>query len=54
MIERIHATLSYDMGFYQSFVIKEWNNMTPGKYGSLLLMIAAVGYVMMRNNGQRK
>ena len=36
------------MEFYRTFLIKQWNHMTPGKFVFILLAVSVVGFLMMR------
>jgi hypothetical protein len=38
--------------FYQSFLLKSWNNMSPMQYGYLLVSIAVVGWACMKSGGR--
>ena len=35
------------------FVKTEWQHMTPTKYGILLILIFAVGYLLLRSGNRR-
>jgi hypothetical protein len=35
--------------YYERFLNRTWDNMTPMQYGSLLVSIAAVGWILMKS-----
>ena len=37
------------LDFYQKFLMESWHNMTPTRYGFLLVTIAVVGWLMMKS-----
>lgn len=53
MWETISGTISEYLGFYASYGQKRWSNMTPVEYGTLLIFIGVVGWLMMKNAGRR-
>lgn len=40
------------LDFYYRFAAKQWANMTPTKYGILLISIGLVGWLMMKSNNK--
>ncbi len=39
--------------FYYEFVAKQWNGMTPTKYGYLMIAIGVFGWILMKNGANR-
>jgi hypothetical protein len=37
------------MEFYRSFLMQQWNHMTPTKFTLLLVAVAVAGFLMMRS-----
>jgi len=42
-------TISYHLKYYQSFLLESWDKMSPMQYGSLLVAIAVIGWLLMRH-----
>ena len=38
------------MEFYRSYLMKQWNHMTPGKFMFILITVAVIGFVAMRGS----
>jgi hypothetical protein len=38
------------MEFYRSYLMKQWNHMTPGKFMFILITVAVVGFLAMRSS----
>lgn len=38
------------MDFYYTYLMKQWNHMTPGKFVFILITVAVVGFIMMRSS----
>ena len=39
--------------FYKRFLINHWQHMTPLQYGGMLIVIAVVGWPMMKSSSTR-
>ena len=37
------------MEFYRSYLMEQWNHMTPGKFIFILITVAVVGFLAMRS-----
>ena len=35
--------------FYQKFLTQKWDNLTPMQYGTMIIVIAVFGWVLMRS-----
>ena len=46
-------TVNGYLSFYERFFMTEWNQMSPTKYGMLLLGIGAFGWLLMKNASKR-
>ena len=53
MWEQVSLTLNSYWHFYIRFFAKQWHDLTPMRYGGLLIGIAAVGWLLMRNGLKR-
>ncbi|QDV52449.1 MULTISPECIES: hypothetical protein [Gimesia] len=53
MIESIMDTCREYSTFYINYLNKRWDNISPMEYGLVLVAIAFIGWVLMRN-GTRK
>ena len=53
MLDSILYTLSYYVRYYGNFLAKQWHNMTPMGYGSLLLCIGLFGYILMKSGTKK-
>ncbi len=53
MWQAIWGKITFYLNFYQDFIIQQWNNMTPMKYGSLLICIAIFGFLLMKSGTRR-
>jgi hypothetical protein len=38
------------MEFYRTYLMKQWNHMTPGKFVFILITVAVIGFIMMRSS----
>ena len=38
------------MEFYRTYLLKQWNHMTPGKFVFILITVAVIGFIMMRSS----
>ena len=53
MWEATLGSVSSYWNFYVKWFTHQWDTMTPMKYGSVLITIAVVGYICMRNGVKR-
>ncbi|QDT96219.1 hypothetical protein [Gimesia aquarii] len=53
MIETILDTCREYSNFYINYLNKRWDNISPMEYGTVLIVIAFIGWLLMRN-GARK
>jgi len=37
------------LNFYQRYLLQKWDNLTPMQYGSMLITIGVVGWLMMKS-----
>jgi hypothetical protein len=49
MIDSVSQAISHHLRVYGDLLAKEWREMTPMMYGSLLVLIAAVGFLLMKS-----
>ncbi|MEZ6058308.1 MAG: hypothetical protein R3C01_16535 [Planctomycetaceae bacterium] len=49
----LSSTFSYYMNFYQNYLAQKWDQMTPMQYGTVLISIGVVGWLLMRGSGRR-
>lgn len=38
--------------YYHHHALRAWHNMTPAQYGTLLIFIAVVGWLMMKSGSR--
>ncbi len=53
MIETIKDTWHEYSLFYINYLNKRWDNISPMEYGMLLVVIAFIGWLLMRNGAKR-
>jgi hypothetical protein len=53
MWQTISTTVTQYYNFYASYAEKRWNSMSPMEYGTLLILIGVMGWLMMKNSGRR-
>ncbi len=53
MIENLMLTINSYFHFYGKFLLKEWHQITPMKYGSLLIGIAVFGWLLMKGSDKK-
>ncbi|MFI4852150.1 MAG: hypothetical protein ACIAZJ_23835 [Gimesia chilikensis] len=53
MIDTILETCHEYSNFYVNYLNKRWDNISPMEYGIVLVVIAFIGWLLMRN-GMRK
>ena len=53
MWENISLTLNSYWQFYVRFFANQWHDLTPMRYGAMLIGIAGIGWLMMRNGLKR-
>ena len=53
MWQNITSTVVRYAHFYKSYAIQRWEHLTPPEYGSLLILIAVVGWLAMGNGKKR-
>lgn len=53
MWESISTVVGEYLGFYADYGRQRWDNMSPIEYGTLLIVIGVLGWLMMRNSGRR-
>ena len=53
MLKVAWQTADSYLEFYRQFFLNEWNQMTPMKYGLLLVGIGVFGWVLMKNASKR-
>lgn len=52
MWDRLLPAMNY-LDFYCRYFTKQWHDMTPMKYGVLLIAIGVVGFLLMKNGTRR-
>jgi hypothetical protein len=45
VVQYLHNLLSY--------VLRQWNQMTPAQYGGVLISIGVVGYLLMKSSTKK-
>jgi hypothetical protein len=53
MLENVTSTISSYMSFYGQYFLQQWAQMTPAKYGALLLAVGVLGWVLMKSSQKR-
>ncbi|MCH8828289.1 MAG: hypothetical protein IID45_01795 [Planctomycetes bacterium] len=53
MYESFTSTVSHYWTFYVESLKSQWHNMTPMKYGILLISIGVVGFLSMKSSTKR-
>ena len=53
MFQNIIVTIKSYLSFYQSYLVKQWRDLTPETYVALLIIIAFVGWMMMHNSTKK-
>ena len=53
MFQEAYLTVVRYMSFYGDFFADQWHHMTPAKYGSLLIAIGVVGWLLMKSGIKR-
>ncbi len=50
MWESVRETYHYYASFYAKYLQTTWSNMTPIKYGILLVAIGLFGWILMKSS----
>jgi hypothetical protein len=53
MLHEAYLTVVRYLSFYADFFENQWHHMTPAKYGTLLISIGVVGWLLMKS-GMKK
>jgi len=53
MWDSVSSTVGEYYHFYTSYGARRWNNMSPMEYGTVLVMIAMMGWFLMKNAARR-
>lgn len=53
MIDSIWTTMQEYGNFYVRFLQQQWHNMTPMRYGILLISIGVFGFLLMKSGARR-
>ena len=53
MIEAVYSTVMWHLNFYAKFALDQWHDLTPAKYGTLLILIGVVGWLLMKSGAKR-
>jgi len=53
MINSILDTWHEYSTFYVNYLNKRWDNISPMEYGLVLVSIAVIGWLLMRNGARR-
>ena len=53
MWDRLFLGMSSYLDFYCRYFSKQWHDMTPTKYGVLLIAIGLIGFLMMKSSARR-
>ena len=53
MINSIMETWNEYSIFYANYLNKRWDNISPMEYGLVLVAIAVIGWLLMRNGTRR-
>lgn len=53
MIDSIWTTMQEYGNFYVHFLQQQWHNMTPMRYGILLISIGVFGFLLMKSGARR-
>lgn len=51
--DRLWYGTSYYLAYYRDFLLDQWNDMTPMRYGALLISIGVLGWLLMKNGPKR-
>lgn len=51
-MSKITGTLGSYLTVYKKTLVDFWHHMTPQQYASLLIFVAAVGFLAMRSKGR--
>jgi hypothetical protein len=49
MIDTVTQAISHHLRVYGDIIAREWREMSPMMYGTLLVLIAVVGFVLMKS-----
>ncbi len=49
----IAGTINRYLRFYERYLEKKWENLSPMDYGMILIFIAVMGWILMRNGMKR-
>ena len=53
MWDRLVIGMSSYLDFYCRYLVKQWHDMTPARYGALLIAIGLVGFLLMKSDKSR-
>lgn len=53
MFDPLVIAMSSYLDFYCRYFTKQWHDMTPTKYGMLLIAIGVIGFIMMKSSNRR-
>ncbi|MEX0703401.1 MAG: hypothetical protein WD069_15000 [Planctomycetales bacterium] len=53
LFDRAWSSVAYHLEFYKNFLLDQWHDMTPMKYGALLVLIGVFGWLLMKNGPKR-
>jgi hypothetical protein len=53
MLHEAYLTVMRFLNFYVEFFADQWHHMTPAKYGTVLIGIGIVGWLLMKSGIKR-
>ncbi|MEX0717170.1 MAG: hypothetical protein WD066_11300 [Planctomycetaceae bacterium] len=51
--DRLWSGTVYYLAYYRDFLLSQWQDMTPMRYGALLVSIGVLGWFLMKNGPKR-
>ncbi|MEZ6067750.1 MAG: hypothetical protein R3B90_19030 [Planctomycetaceae bacterium] len=47
------GTIGDYLRYYQKYALDKWHHLTPMQYGTLLLIVGGLGWVLLKGAGRR-